>query len=326
MNKTLLRTLLGLCLAFAFCVAACSEPPSTPVVSDDGAYTLTPSIHATWSSSHPNGIDEYLWGISQSKEYFPDVTGWMSVGQDTEATFESAGELERGSVYYVMVAARSGSQWSSIGYSDGIMWVRGPLLTVAQAKSTLADGFALAARPVTAVFADVFYVQEPDCSMGIAVKPYDAMPPGFKVGDMVEVAGGTEYLTDWEHAIWGLVNIVPGTRLLAPMGMRPQTLGGGDWCRWGSLQSGQKGVVGGTGLNNIGLLVRTWGKYTKTGDNTFTVDDGSGIGVKCVVPPGVTLSPTWSYVGVTGISSCERIGQSLYRLLRVRKQSDIIPH
>jgi hypothetical protein len=55
----------------------------------------------------------------------------------------------------------------------------------------------------------------------------------------------------------------------------------------------------------------------------FTIDDGSGAIVKCSVPSGVTIDPNWQFVGVTGISSCEKVGEELYRLLRVRQQSDI---
>jgi len=85
-------------------------------------------------------------------------------------------------------------------------------------------------------------------------------------------------------------------------------------------------------LNNIGLLARVWGKYTKLDATTFTVEDGSTTDglptlVKCIVPSIVYLSDTWSYVVVTGISSCEKEEGSgnLTRLIRVRKQDDIVP-
>ncbi|HOM73298.1 MAG TPA: hypothetical protein PLP86_13740, partial [Armatimonadota bacterium] len=69
-------------------------------------------------------------------------------------------------------------------------------------------------------------------------------------------------------------------------------------------------------LNNIGLLVRTCGKFTY-------IDDGSGINLKCIVPDDVTLDENWTFVAVTGISSCEMVGDELHRLLLVRSQSDI---
>ncbi|MDO8586440.1 MAG: hypothetical protein Q7T82_05315 [Armatimonadota bacterium] len=72
-------------------------------------------------------------------------------------------------------------------------------------------------------------------------------------------------------------------------------------------------------------LVTIYGKFTKTSDATFTLDDGSGLTVKCVVPTGVTTDSGWKYAVVTGISSCEKVGEELQRLLRVRNQGDIVP-
>jgi len=87
--------------------------------------------------------------------------------------------------------------------------------------------------------------------------------------------------------------------------------------------AGQRGVTGGFGLNNIGLLVRIWGRFIYVDASSFLVDDGGGTPVKCVVPEGVTLDPAWQYVGVTGISSCYKSGDDLMPLLRVRDASDI---
>jgi chitodextrinase len=87
--------------------------------------------------------------------------------------------------------------------------------------------------------------------------------------------------------------------------------------------AGQKGVVGGIGLNNIGLLVRLWGQFIYVDASSFLLDDGGGTPVKCIVPPDVTIDPGWQYVGVTGISSCYKSGDDIIRLLKVRDASDI---
>ncbi|MCX6345747.1 MAG: hypothetical protein NT018_11850 [Armatimonadetes bacterium] len=86
-------------------------------------------------------------------------------------------------------------------------------------------------------------------------------------------------------------------------------------------------------MNNIGLLVRSWGRVTEIEPVTppalptwFKIDDGSGVNVKCLIPSGVTLDQDWGYVVVTGILSCEKVGAELHRLLRVRVQSDITPY
>ena len=65
--------------------------------------------------------------------------------------------------------------------------------------------------------------------------------------------------------------------------------------------------------------------------NTFVPDDVAGcadssnVSVKVVVPSGVDVPTVNSYVAVTGISSCEKIGDVLHRLLRVRGTEDIVP-
>jgi hypothetical protein len=58
--------------------------------------------------------------------------------------------------------------------------------------------------------------------------------------------------------------------------------------------------------------------------NAVVIDDGSGNPTKCVLPAGVTADPAWRYIVVTGISSCEKVGSELRRLIRVRGQSDVI--
>ena len=83
-------------------------------------------------------------------------------------------------------------------------------------------------------------------------------------------------------------------------------------------------------MNNMGLLVRTWGRIVERDSNSpmawFKIDDGSGVNAKCVVPSGVIVDPNWACVRVTGISSCENVGGGLHRLLRVRVQGDITPY
>jgi hypothetical protein len=116
----------------------------------------------------------------------------------------------------------------------------------------------------------------------------------------------------------------------APLGLSNRSLGGGDLgYSAGPPKLGQQGVKFGAGLNNIGLLVTVWGRVTEIEDaqpsTWFKIDDGSGTPVKCIAPQGVTIDPAWQYVVVTGISSCERIGSGLHRVLRARKPGDIMP-
>ncbi len=55
----------------------------------------------------------------------------------------------------------------------------------------------------------------------------------------------------------------------------------------------------------------------------FTIDDGSALDLKCILPEGVTVNPDWQYVRVTGISSCERVGEELRAVVKLREQEDL---
>jgi hypothetical protein len=122
-----------------------------------------------------------------------------------------------------------------------------------------------------------------------------------------------------------------GRGSVGPLLVMNKPLGGGD-CNyepgtvWPLTLSGQKGVVDGSGLNNIGLLVRTCGRIierdTSSPATWLRIDDGSGVTVKCTVPDDVAIDPSWTYVAVTGISS---IGDDLCRLIRTRTSEDITP-
>jgi hypothetical protein len=102
----------------------------------------------------------------------------------------------------------------------------------------------------------------------------------------------------------------------------------GVYC-WGMVKDGsgrwQRVWQKTRGLNNIGMLVRSWGKFTYIDPYTFTIDDGSDIRIKCTVPEGVILQPSWAYVCVTGIIACERPGTELKPVLRLSGQADLTP-
>jgi hypothetical protein len=97
----------------------------------------------------------------------------------------------------------------------------------------------------------------------------------------------------------------------------------------GSAIGLQQGITGGFGLNNIGLLVRTWGKVTLAGRGWFYLDDGSGVNSGCGVigihvdAPSMSLPTKGSYVAVTGISSCDLYLGNVVNTLRPRSQDDI---
>lgn len=165
------------------------------------------------------------------------------------------------------------------------------------------------------------YAQMADRRCGIAL--YHG-PAGVARGDILDVYG-TLYTDNGERVLYNTaVSLLGSTQEPKPLAMVNAALGGGGWhYSPGPPETGQRGVSGGTGLNNIGLLVRTWGRFTYVNPYEFIVDDGSGAPVRCRMPTA-SASPAWNYVGVTGLSSCTTGTRGLERVLRVRSLSDIV--
>lgn len=170
---------------------------------------------------------------------------------------------------------------------------------------------------------DEFYVGEYDRSAGIKV----VAPMVVQEGDVVTLTGS---LSTWEgeRAIIADDVQVLKTRGTAPrpLGIPNVFVGGGNIC------PETRGVTGGIGPRNIGLLIQVWGKTTYIGgdgEDFFYIDDGSrlrqiagraGIKARC---NGLAKPPLGVNVVVTGISSCEELGSKTIPLVKIRRQSDI---
>lgn len=125
-----------------------------------------------------------------------------------------------------------------------------------------------------------------------------------------------------------------------PIAMNNRAIGGT------ALNSYTPGVENGAGLNNIGLLIKTWGKVTwvDTTNECFYIDDGSAlkdgsthadgssqidnIGLRVSyrnLAAGNTINPPeiGDYVTVVGISSTVIVDNKVQPNLRPRRQSDI---
>ena len=105
--------------------------PTTPVVTDDGAWThLFTQLHATWSAQDPEtGIVEYQYCIGTAVGAC-DTVGWTSLGLATEVT-KTGLNLQDGETYYFNVKARNGAgHWSGVGSSDGITVDKLPAPTI----------------------------------------------------------------------------------------------------------------------------------------------------------------------------------------------------
>ena len=125
---------------------------------------------------------------------------------------------------------------------------------------------------------------------------------------------------------------------IKPVYMNNSAIGGGD------LNQYTKGVAGGTGVNNIGLLIRTFGKvtYVNSTSQFFYIDDGWGKTTTLPAPdnctvtgirvsygglaagvPAITPPARDTYVAVTGVVSTVMINGLVQPNVRVRTSADI---
>lgn len=176
---------------------------------------------------------------------------------------------------------------------------------------------------VTAVFTDCCYAETDNGTWGIKVCSSDGDYPD--PGTCCDVWGTLESNSDGERYLLAEDGDFVGTSKIKPVFMTNRTIGGGNFNFESATGKGQMGITGATGLNNVGMLVKTTGACVVNSDGrTFTVSDGSDSGITCVPPDNVVPSSAWQYVAVTGISSIQKTDETYSRLLRVTKIEPLI--
>lgn len=169
-------------------------------------------------------------------------------------------------------------------------------------------------------FSNFFYIEEADRSSGLRVAIPAQAVVGLVRGSKVDVLGTLATTADGERQIAGTVVVIGATQTpLEPLGMPNNRLGGGDL---GSPPLGQMGVTGGFGLNNIGLLVKSWGEVTSAGAGFVTIDDGTGP-IRVDTSVLVSQPVVGSYISVVGLSSLRQNGPDHDRLLLPRAGGDV---
>lgn len=186
----------------------------------------------------------------------------------------------------------------------------------------------------TSTFAGRFYVEQPDRSSGMAVQYGPAVGPTLVEGDQVWLLGKTDTLSGERVIKYAEPHVVGHLNSpLAPLFMVVPNLGGGD------LNNYTPGVLDGIGLNNIGLLVRTYGglvSHRDTQGRFFYLDNGDdlydgyryGIRIICDGFAGggkLTMPSFGQSVVVTGISAVVTVNGKPARAIMPRYQSDIVP-
>lgn len=267
--------------------------PTTPIVKAGAYSSSTSKLSATWSATdEESGIAEYQYaiGTSSTDPGSGYLVAWKSAGASTGAT-ETGLSLSQGQTYYWYVKAKNNAGgWSSAGVSDGVKIVQHGGIKISEAK-LLVDGetVGLSDKVVSAVFEDHFYVQEPDRLAGIKVAP---VPSGLSDGQMVDIGGTLLTYNSERYLEYANVEIL-GDTALKPIGMSNQMIGGSDFFYDSGTGAGQQGVTGGSGVNNIGLLIRTWGRVTWS-------SSGAAGSWSLDTDPGWTAQGQWAYGIPTG--------------------------
>lgn len=161
---------------------------------------------------------------------------------------------------------------------------------------------------VSAAFPTMFYLESDDRAIGIQVYAPDH---GMSPGDIAVVEGTMHTDSGGERYVEATDMYKDGTGSTRPIGMPNRSLGGNDWKYDPTTGAGQLGVYGGSGPNNVGLLVTVWGKITQVGSGYLYIDDGAALqdgtktgvnkntGVRVVCDPGALAAG--EYVTVTGV-------------------------
>jgi len=199
-----------------------------------------------------------------------------------------------------------------------------------QPNGTLISISGKIASSAAGEFDGFFYMQEEDRSSGIRVAVSLGDIPGLIRGSVVNVIGTMGTTAAGERQITGpMVVIASSTTPPDPLAMINRSIGGGDA---GVPPLGQYGVSGSSGLNNIGLLVKTWGRvtYVDPAMGFFYMDDGSGLndgfgypGVRISIEGLATIPQVNEYLVVTGVSSMFTPGTGRHRLILPRSTYDM---
>ncbi|MHB9035180.1 MAG: RHS repeat domain-containing protein, partial [Armatimonadota bacterium] len=208
--------------------------------------------------------------------------------------------------------------------------------TIAWAK-TFPDGTQLPAGLVAKIVSVDFtyylhylYIQEQNRASGIRIIALnDFWAPR---GDRVTITTGQVTTVDNERALAVLPanfsRLNSGT--IAPVGMNNKMVAGGPFNTF------TPGATGAFGLNNVGLLVKTWGRVSDVQPSYFYINDGSDdIGVKVDLNDGPNNLPhslqNGDYGAVTGVVRLENVNGQLRRVIKPEWYTDIqaiqvIPH
>ncbi len=183
---------------------------------------------------------------------------------------------------------------------------------------------SLAGKTVTASGSGAFWIEETDRTAAVKVIYGD---PAAR-DHLVNVYGTLDSTGTQRALVAGYIEDLGTASPISALGMIERTLGGAGF------NASTPGISSGTGLYNVGMLVRVAGVVTfaDTGDpqnKYFYIDDGSGLsdgshaGVKVLC--GAIDPPSSGLATVCGVVDTAKPGANVVPVLVIRDSADIVP-
>lgn len=254
---------------------------------------------------HPTGGSPTS-GVVWSPEY-SSQNEWMPVSISVPAAGTSI-------TFAFQQIHRWALQWNINAYDDCAL--TGPAGGSVPVVKGFVDGMlvALSGVLVTATPAQVgaYYVQEPSRTGGIRV---ETIAGSANINDRVNVIGWLKTVNG-ERIIFDATIVPTGSSTAKPVALTNRDLGGRDF------NSLAKGATGKFGPNNVGLLVKTFGRVSSSGGGVFYITDGSGEPAKIDASACGAFPNTNDYVCVTGICRLEMSGSEYVPCVKLRQTGD----
>lgn len=198
---------------------------------------------------------------------------------------------------------------------------------LANGAGAILDGIVTAQFPVGSTQTQI-YIEDANRVNGICV----ATGATVSLGDEVQCQGSMTTVSG-ERVLTAssVARVQSALSVPKKLGVNNQALGGGQFGLQGAVLNKISAGRFSTGRNNVGLLVRVWGKVTYVDpsgaffymDDGSAVTDGSGqIGIR-VACTNLTAPTAGSNVTMTGVSGATQVGANTVRLLRPRSAADL---
>ena len=284
-------------------------------VADETYTTSTTSLKGSWvGTDAESGITRYEYAVG-STSGGTDVKGWTSAGSATSATISGL-SLTIGSTYYITVRAVNGTNLTSAPMTSSGVRIAQAVESIQDAKS-LEDNapVALPALVVSGKFGGKFYVEESKRTSGIRVNSSELV----SIGQTVKVYGVMGVADGCERAILSPKVIIESSTSgpsVSPVMIVGNAAGGA------AFNASTPGITNGTGLYNVGMLVRMAGSVGSILADGFILNDGSQIrdengeiGIR--IYTGSSSSPG-SFATVTGVVSCYSVNGKVYPMILAR--------